>query len=413
MKAQTIASLIIFLLFVSSLILVYGEEDRPAIEVFIQNPSRSYPYTVYVYPYAVDGECRYTDRIIEEIYDVLREFPRIIIRFVDEYPEYRKLVLIDFINASNPDEAMVKFKVVNYTVQNYIGLTKYLENGRSEILILCDAYRRWGSYVVWSTAMHELLHALGLGHAEKPSTDDGFPELMSQLLLGGKTYPSTLDLYALYVIHFMGVGEKTVRLPKDIEYKMVIPYSYEIGKLKQENAGLRASLDASTVELNKLRRERDILRGRLVEANTTIIELTEELELTKSSLNDYVKSYNILWLENRDLRNNLTRLYNACNQTVNLLVSKLNQTYNDYANLTNRYNWLVETYNNLYQDYQTSREESNDLQQRLYLIGIVAYVGMSILGYIAISRGRKYNKLLDEYDKLVEYLEVEKHGGGE
>jgi hypothetical protein len=56
------------------------------------------------------------------------------------------------------------------------------------------------------------------------------------------------------------------------------------------------------------------------------------------------------------------------------------------------------------------REESNDLQQRLYLIGIVAYVGMSILGYVAISRGRKYNKLLDEYNKLIKYLGVEEHG---
>jgi hypothetical protein len=98
------------------------------------------------------------------------------------------------------------------------------------------------------------------------------------------------------------------------------------------------------------------------------------------------------------------------NQTVNLLISKLNKTYDDYANLTNRYNWLVETYNNIYRDFQALREENNDLQQRLYLIGIVAYVGMSILGYIAISRGRRYNKLLDEYNKLIEYLGVEKHG---
>jgi hypothetical protein len=93
-----------------------------------------------------------------------------------------------------------------------------------------------------------------------------------------------------------------------------------------------------------------------------------------------------------------------------LLVSKLNQTYNDYANLTNRYNWLVGIYNNIYRDYQALREENNDLQQRLYLIGIVAYVGMSILGYIAISRGKKFNKLLDEYNKLLEYLGVEEHG---
>jgi regulator of replication initiation timing len=367
---------------------VYGEEDKPTIEVLVDNPSRSYPYTVYVYPYAIDGECRYTDKIIEEIYDVLREFPRIIIRFVDEYPEYRKLVLIDFINASNPDGAMVKFKVVNYTVQNYTGLTKYLENGRSEILILCDAYRRWGSYVVWGTAMHELLHALGLGHAGKPSTDDGFPELMhpGQYLRGEKTYPSTLDLYALYQLHFLEHGGgKLITLPESMEYKMVFPYSHDINTLT-----------------NKLKN-----------AEITIKSLQDSLESTRSTLSDYIVSYNILWLENRDLRNNLTRLYRACNQSISLLVSKLNQTYNDYANLTSRYNWLVETYNNLYQDYQTLREESNDLQQRLYLIGIIAYASLSILLFAYLRVARKYNKLLDEYNKLIEYLGVEKHGGKE
>jgi regulator of replication initiation timing len=152
------------------------------------------------------------------------------------------------------------------------------------------------------------------------------------------------------------------------------------------------------------------LQGKLKRANSTIEFLERELESTKNDLNSYVKSYNILWFENRDLRNNLTRLYNACNQTVSLLVSKLNKTYNDYVNLTNRYNWLVGIYNNIYQDFQALREENNDLQQRLYLIGIVAYVGMSILGYIAISRGKKFNKLLDEYNKLLEYLGVEEHG---
>jgi len=279
-----------------------------------------------------------------------------------------------------------------------------------EVDVLCRLGDSGGN-IAFNIIFHELLHALGLGHTEQSATDDGSPELMHpKLPYYVKTYPSTLDLHALYVIHFMGVGEKTVRLPESMEYKMVIPYSYEVQTLKEENKQLKNTLNATSAMLKNAQRERNSLLDKLKEANSHIESLQKELESTKSSLNDYVKGYNILWKENNELRSNLTRLYNACNQSISLLISKLNQTYNDYANLTSRYNWLVGIYSNIYRDYQALREENNDLQQRLYLIGIVAYVGMSILGYVAISRGRKYNKLLDEYNKLIEYLGVKEHG---
>jgi regulator of replication initiation timing len=419
MKAQTITSLIIFLLFVSSLILVYGEEDRPTIEIFIQNPSRSYPLKIYVYPQAYEDErsqtvfqCGKTQEILLTLYDVLRELHKVATRFIDEYPEYRRLALIYFENTSNIYEAYVTFKIVGKISANseFLGYTIYSPGKPVEVDVLCRLGDSGGN-IAFNIIFHELLHALGLGHTEQSATDDGSPELMHpKLPYYVKTYPSTLDLHALYVIHFMGVGEKTVRLPKDIEYKMVIPYSYEVQTLKEENKQLKNTLNATSALLKNAQRERNSLLDKLKEANSHIESLQDSLESTRSTLSNYIVSYNILWLENRDLRNNLTRLYRACNQSISLLASKLNQTYNDYVNLMGRYNWLVETYNNLYQDYQTLREESNDLLQRLYLIGIVAYVGMSILGYVAISRGRKYNKLLDEYNKLIEYLGVEEHG---
>jgi chromosome segregation ATPase len=183
---------------------------------------------------------------------------------------------------------------------------------------------------------------------------------------------------------------------------MVVPYSHELQALKQENKQLKDTLA-------KTQKENYILRGKLRNANATIETLQRELESTKNDLSSYIKSYNILWFENRDLKNNLSRLYNTCNQTVNLLVSKLNQTYNDYTNLTNRYNWLVETYNNLYQDYQTYKEGYETAMQRLYLIGIIAYASLSILLFAYLRVVRKYNKLLSEYDKLVEYLGIGEH----
>lgn len=417
MKSRILTFLLIFLLLASSLILVSAEESRPAIEVFKGKPSRSYPLKIYIYLQAFEDEeskatfqCRNTEKILSILYDVLKELHRAITRFVDEYPEYRKLALIYFVNFSSVDGADITFKVVRkiQTNPDFSGLTKYAYGSEGvikpvEVDVLCSLTDR-GENVTFNIIMHELFHALGLLHANQSSTDDGFPELMHPGTSNDlREYPSTLDLYALYIVHFTDFNREVIMLPEDIEYKMIIPYSHELQALKQENKQLRDTLA-------KTQRENYILQGKLKRANSTIEFLERELESTKNDLNSYVKSYNILWFENRDLRNNLTRLYNACNQTVSLLVSKLNKTYNDYVNLTNRYNWLVGIYNNIYQDFQALREENNDLQQRLYLIGIVAYVGMSILGYIAISRGKKFNKLLDEYNKLLEYLGVEEHG---
>lgn len=387
--------------------------SKPTIEVFGQKPSfiGNYPIKVYIYPEAYEHgeegrlfECPRMTEVVLALHDALREFHHIVIRFTDEYPQYYRLILIRFANASSFNEADVAVKVVGVTPPKTADFLAYTLYGThpTEIDILCDANLTYNDY--YSNFLHELFHALGLMHAKQPFTDDKSWELMfpgSEYNI--KIYPSTLDLYALYIIHFTEFKGEVIKLPEDIEYKMVVPYSYELQVLRQESRQLKDVL-------TKTQKENYILQGKLRRANSTIESLQRELESTKSSLNDYVKSYNILWLENRDLRNNLSRLYNACNQSISLLASKLNKTYNDYANLTSRYNWLVRTYNNLYQDYQTLREESNDLLQRLYLVGIIAYASLSILLFAYLRVVRKYNKLLSEYDKLVEYLGVGEHG---
>jgi regulator of replication initiation timing len=410
MKAQILASLLVFLLLASYLALVSAEENRPVIRVFEGKPPRSYPLKIYAYPqaYEYNGkelfQCGRTQEIISTLYDVLRELHQVVTRFIDEYPEYRKLALIYFVNATSISEADIAFKVVGSSTSELesFGYTLYSSSRPIEVGIICKANLSRDDF--FTTIMHELLHALGLMHAKQPSTDDGSPELMNPTPpTGVKIYPSTLDLYALYVVHFTDFERDLITLPESIEYKMVVPYSYELQSLRQENKQLKDVLA-------KTQKENYVLRGKLRNANAIIETLQRELESTKNDLSSYIKSYNILWFENRDLRNNLSRLYNACNQSISLLVLKLNQTYNDYTNLTSRYNWLVRTYNNLYQDYQTYKEGYETAMQRLYLVGIIAYASLSILLFAYLRVARKYNKLLSEYDKLVEYLGVGEHG---
>ena len=391
----------------------YGEEQAPAIEVLSGSPPRNYPIRVYVYPQAFQDEksqelfqCASTQEIVATFHEVLHEFSKVVSRFTDEYPEYAALAQIRFVNASGPGAADIVVKVVGMISANPIayGVT-YFPGTPVEIVLSCRVAEA-GHDNIFNVGLHELFHALGLGHAKQKLTGDGAPELMRLGLPSrGRVYPTTLDLYALYVVHFGSASGEVITLPSDLRYEMVIPYAEEIQALKQENQKLKDQLNTSTMLFEKLRQERDALRNKLAEANASLQDLNEQYQAIRNILDSYIRAYNSLQKKYENLRGNCSTLLVVCNQTYHELTAKLNEKHAALLNMTQRYNECTNQFNRLYEEHQALVKDYDDLAGRFTFLAVTYFAVVAILGGGALWVSLKYGRLQDKYSKLLEKLE--------
>jgi len=127
-------------------------------------------------------------------------------------------------------------------------------------------------------ALHELYHALGLGHANT-----------AELMGGGvDEYPSSLDALALWELWFSGntytADEVNYTLPRGFPYVLLLPYNETISQLQGEVSDLRGRLGTLTTISEQQRREIDSLNHKLKQLQNDIVVLEQNLTASREEV---------------------------------------------------------------------------------------------------------------------------------
>jgi len=337
MRVKMLTLIILLVLSFSPLTSIMATEGRPIIPIYAP-PSRSFPLKIYVYPKDYDYKskshflCAYHDLISMTFHQVVRDFRKVVYRFSEEYPQYEMLTIIRFANTSRPGDADIVLRIIRNsewgTAYTLVGAKPYI------IEIDCSEAEE-GANSLYSTLFHEFGHALGLDHPPQLWADDGTPELMRNTGDGSfRVYPSTLDLYAIYVNFFTKVeygstGEVNITLPQSIEYKTVIPYDVELQQLKEENKRLQE-------EVSGLRSELSDMQMNLDQLNDVINKLTSENEALKeeaSSLKKSVESLEEQLDQFKAMKSNLEQQLARAQNEVSKLQDEVSSLQEDVATL--------------------------------------------------------------------------------
>jgi len=315
MRVKIVTLAILLVLSLSPLASIVATEGCPTIPIY-DPPSRSFPLKIYVYPKDYDYKskshflCAYHDLISVMFYQVVRDFRKVVYRFSEEYPQYEMLTIIRFANTSRPEDADIILRIIR---NSEWGTAYTLVGARPFIIEIDCSEAEEGANNLYSTIFHEFGHALGLDHPPQLWTDDGAPELMRNTGDGSfKVYPSTLDLYAIYMNFFMradygSASEMNVTLPEGIEYKMVIPYDVELYKLRLENKDLRDQIDLMTARIDELTRDLKDVTEAVKRLDAENRRLTDENKALKNRLLDLEDQLTQLNTLKKDLEGQLAQ----------------------------------------------------------------------------------------------------------
>jgi uncharacterized coiled-coil protein SlyX len=218
---------------------------------------------------------RAVDTIITEgVEKALRNHRLAMIRFVGEFgPRYDDLLRLRFAWTDSRERAgiIIAVKDIGYT-----GGRVLVSGGAAPIIeYSCDLA---GHTFLIHVALHELYHALGLGHANTA-------ELMGW---GADEYPSSLDALALWELWFSGntytADEVSYTLPSGFPYVLLLPYNETISQLQGEVAGLRNRVGILITVSEQQRREIDSLNQILKQLQNDIVVLEQNLTASREEV---------------------------------------------------------------------------------------------------------------------------------
>jgi len=255
-------------------ILTPAYSEKYSIGVFLP-PTRNPPIKVY-WDYSSISNCpkELSETIFETVKVAMVMLRKSIYRFAEESDgRYDELVKIRFENTSRLRDSHIVVRV-NQLGEEVAGKTtlSFIDGNPNPPYIVeidCETPLS-GTVPAFNVVLHELLHALGLGHTKHYMMPDGNLEVMAETKPVEREptiYVSTLDLYALYKIFFTGYlwgrVKDVVEIDSDrFSYRQVTPYVVEFDVLRKkydelsskysflERGYMNLSRDLETVSIN-------------------------------------------------------------------------------------------------------------------------------------------------------------------
>jgi hypothetical protein len=154
---------------------------------------------------------------------------------------------------------------------------------RAEIYYDCEVVLK-PVVPAFNVVLHELLHALGLGHTEFEKIGDEYEIMFPYHTEKTTIYVSNLDLEALYNLWFRNYDGEIYITSSDFQFKQVKPYVVEFQELEEIYRDLQSKYSTISSEVRNLERDVTILESDLTEVKSTIAKIGGYLEKHEKEL---------------------------------------------------------------------------------------------------------------------------------